>query len=245
MAALRAADPGSQWFFHRREDGGEPVADLWFHSYDTVLADTVDRLGAGHGPDGSPSGWSSAAAPGVPAGLSGGSPAAGAPAVALASASSDLALAVLRDGVPTADAQRSLALLHLRTLAGLIPDGHRLGFLFLYWQAQATALSPGERIAVAQLADREIGERPWEPSGDFWPGEHAERAWRDYVRAAHALVAAESAAGGPVNYLLFRHARETHARLGVPAATEAFAARAVRAALRAAPAGPVRELQSA
>ncbi|MEV5959490.1 hypothetical protein AB0M11_38100 [Streptomyces sp. NPDC051987] len=244
MAALRAADPGSRWFFHRREDGGALVVDVWFHSHDSVLTDTADRLRGREG-GGSPSTWSFGSPPGVPAGAFSGSPAAEGLTVALASASSDLALAALRDGGLPEDTQRSLALLHLRTLAGLVPDAHRLGFLFLYWESRATELSPGERTRIAQLADRHVAEQVSEQSEDIWRGEHEETSWRDYVRATRALVPGDAGAAPPVNYLLFRHARETHARLGIPAATEAFAARAVRAALRAAPAVPVPELQSA
>lgn len=241
VAALRAADSGSQWFFHRREDG---VVDVWFHSYDTVLTDAAGRLRTGRESGGSPLTWFSGSPRSTSPSTFSGSSAIEGLTVALASASSDLALAVLRDGRLSEDTQRSLALLHLHTLAGLVPDAHRLGFLFLYWESRATELSPDERTRIAQLADRHVAERTSEPSENIWRGEHATTSWRNYVRATRALVPGDADAAPPVNYVLFRHARETHARLGIPAATEAFAARAVRAALQAAPAVSVPELQS-
>ncbi len=245
VASLRAADAGSQWFFQRWEDGGVPVADVWFHSYDSVLTDTVNGLGGKGASGDSPPSQSFRTRPGASAGVFGGSPATEGLAVALASASSDLALAVLRDGALPEDTQRSLAVLHLHTLAELVPDAHRLAFLFLYWEARAAGLSPGERTRIARLADRHATEPAALPSVDVWRTERAEASWRDYLRAAHTLVPGQTEAASPMNYLLFRHALQTHARLGVTAGTDAFAARTVRAALRAAPALPVPELQSA
>jgi hypothetical protein len=239
---LRGVDAESQWFFHHSDTEPELVADLWFHSYDVVLRDTLDRLRVLHESENPPLSWSFATRPDMPWGTTSGS----GTGEALASASSDLAVELLRAGNLTAQVQQSLAIAQLRTMVSLIQAAHRPGFLFLYWQSQTAELSPAERLRVAAAADRQAAESIAHPAERPWTTVHARKAWQHYLAAARA-VTAEDDGTLPVRYLLFCHLRDTNIRVGIPASSQAFAARVVRAELRAATAttaATVPELQT-
>jgi hypothetical protein len=166
------------------------------------------------------------------------------PAAHLASASRDPALETASGGELSAQAQEALALLLVQAAVRLVPEPQRPGFLFLSWQTAAAALSPHERVQIAARADRYGPERTRRAADHIPRGGDVEAAWRRYVETAQNIVATDDRTGPPTNYLLFEHARQTHTRLGIPAATESFAARAVRVSLRAGVTEPARELQS-
>ncbi|WP_155375125.1 hypothetical protein [Catellatospora vulcania] len=142
----------------------------------------------------------------------------------LSAASHHLALDLLATGLPAAEHLRAAAT-HLYLLADLLRADIRAAFLFTGWQRWSAGLTPAARVALGELAQQEAvhllrsvaqasGHTPWQ--------RHGER-----LRTAATELRDEP----QLPYLLFDHAQSTHERLGIDAATQAVAARALRTAL--------------
>ncbi|MEU3569795.1 hypothetical protein AB0E96_15400 [Kitasatospora sp. NPDC036755] len=247
---VRRKDPGARWFFHRPADGDRWGGGLWFHAEEAAL-----EAVSGAVPEAAPVRSGDAAGP-VGAGLhreSGERPEPPRPAFdgvhlddELAFRSGELALETLRHGPLDEERQLGFAVLHLGRLVELLPESERPAFLFLYWQERVGRLSREERLRAAERADVHgaalAAAATPEGFGNFRSGELAGTALRNYLDAARSAVEAPARPDAPANYLLFGHARHTHERMGIPASTDALAARALRTALRISPV-TARELQ--
>lgn len=208
---LRALDAGGQWAFQRMDDENGPHAGLWFSARQEVLADLESRL------------IETAARKQIPVSVDQ-QPVVNYPtaeeravAVALAEASSDLAIELLKDGELDADARLLAAVHHLARVVELT-GGDRAAFLFHCWQQWTSSLSPQGRIDLVHDADT----HDLDLSGAF----HREH-WQRYEARTRAIVENQNVAG----YVLFDHAHMAHNRLGIDPRTEALAARLVRVAL--------------
>ncbi|RKN07369.1 hypothetical protein [Streptomyces radicis] len=211
--------------FLRDGDGagpeGEPEFQVWVLSTPRVLVDVGRRLR-------SPG---EAAAPALRGGRT---------AVELATAHSDFALDALREGGLPPGGRLPAAVAHLRFLTGLLPTAERAAFLFACWLRDTGQLTPARRVDLGVRADRQAGLLPGPEAG--FPGDGRLRdSWEHYTKTVRGIVADRrpgpeghgDGGGVPLNYLLFEHARLAGNRLGIPRATEALAARALRAAWRA------------
>ncbi|RBM12337.1 hypothetical protein DEH69_20210 [Streptomyces sp. PT12] len=208
---------------------------MWVRSTPRVLADVGRRLGSA----------GEAAAPALRGGQ---------PAVELATAHSDFALDALRDGGLPPGGRLPAAVAHLRLLTGLLPTAERPAFLFACWLRDTGQLTPARRVDLGVRADRRAALLPGPEAG--FPGDgRLGDSWEHYVKTVRGIVADRrrgpggnaldgngdggNAGGGgdgggvSLNYLLFEHARLAANRLGIPRATAALAARALRAAGRA------------
>jgi hypothetical protein len=111
----------------------------------------------------------------------------------------------------------------------LVPQRERRAFLFVCWQQWTAALEPAHRIDLGVRAEIEVDSVPrWGTDGP------AAGSWGRYAEATREIATAPGfTTDAPANYLLFEHAHRTHARLGLPPAAEALAARIVRSELDA------------
>lgn len=226
VAYLRSADVGARWSFQRLGDDADPRIDLRFRTTDDVGWELDRRLrlvaaerefevvvDRHQRPDDHRLSHAAAEF-----------------ADELASASSDLALDLVRDGELAADRQLVLATSHFRQLAHLIPDPERASFLFTYWQHRTRGMTPEERIELSRQAERQ-GDAIFRAASELrWQG-NQEAAWHRYLARLRARTADRRAAGiEPMNYLLFDHAHRCHNQLGISVTAEALAARVVRVA---------------
>lgn len=221
-----SADADGWWYFQHVAPPGRDL-EVWFHSTPAVIAELErrllgqvakhDRLVTLHLGRPDPPGGQEAQPPGL--------------AERLATASSSFALELLGGGDLDAAAQLDVTALHLHFLTEALPAAERPAFLFFCWHHWTRRLAPQRRIELAEQAEKhapDLLRRVPEPA---LPPEW-EPAWQRYVGALKALLQSRPADDGtPLNYLLFRHAHLTHNRLGIPVATEAMAARALRIAL--------------
>ncbi|MEU5950208.1 hypothetical protein ABZ793_32320 [Micromonospora sp. NPDC047465] len=208
VADARRADPGSDWYFDRLNQG----LSLGFHAFSPAL-DAVRRGLLAHDPA-----VSFAADPYAFRDAARGGP--------LAYAGSDLALALLGgDGAWLAGLELPLAVAHLRHLTGLMPEADRPAFLFLHWQDRSWSLTGAQRRDLATQADAGA-EKIVLAAGDLpFTGEVA-AAWRRYLHQVADVVGRPAEV--PRGFLLAHHAQLTHDRWGIAPEVDSLAAMALR-----------------
>lgn len=218
---LRSADAGGRWHFRRGGAAGH--VEVWFHTTSTVIDELEHRLRQ----QSRQHDWPVLVAPRaaeLPDGA--GSSALSAPLSAL---SSDFALDLLADGALPAEDQVVAAAINLRFLTEQLPVAARAPFLFHGWQHWSAGLTPAQRVELGEQAHKEAEDllRATEEAVDR---AHWRQPWQRYFAGLAAAVAAH---GTPehTTYALFEHAQATHNRLGIGAAAESVAARALRTAL--------------
>ncbi|MDJ0346729.1 hypothetical protein QMK19_37505 [Streptomyces sp. H10-C2] len=227
VRGFRRADADSRWFFHRIDQPAAPGLALWFGGGTRVLREIEERI------------QGECAAPGRPIEFE------HFPQMVtqhphacdieftddLATASSDLALELMQGSGYTPDEQLALAILHLRHLVALVPERERRAFLFQCWQNWTEGLTPDQRTELSGQAELEESAALLAVLAPPMRNAVADR-WYRYLVTLHRVTTGQWAnEGAPVNYHLFDHAHLTHGRLGIPAVTEALAARLVRASL--------------
>lgn len=227
VRGFRRADADSRWFFHRTDHPAAPGLALWFGGGTRVLRDMEERIQLEYAPSGRPIEFEYLSHK-----------------VAhhthacdieftddLSTASSDLALEVMQGSAYTPDEQLALAILHIRHLVALVPERERRAFLFQCWQAWTEELTPQQRTELSGQAELEESAALFAVMAPPMRPPVADR-WYRYLVTLHRVTTGQWATeGAPVNYHLFDHAHLTHGRLGIPAVTEALAARLVRASL--------------
>ncbi|QTD95911.1 hypothetical protein [Streptomyces cyanogenus] len=157
----------------------------------------------------------------------------------LAAVSSELAVALTAEGGPADQEALVWAVRHLQHVVGLVPQRDRRAFLFACWQQWSAGLAPEDRVSLGLQAEIEAESVTGQAAAG--PRRGPAVSWTRYTERTRAIAADPAfTAQAPGNYLLFRHAHRTHARMGLPLAVEALAARIVRAELDAtgAPAAP-------
>ncbi|MER6129941.1 hypothetical protein ABT173_46775 [Streptomyces sp. NPDC001795] len=225
---VRAADPANRWFFHWADDCEQAGIDLWAgvapgvsQEMERRFSDVAPELGVP--PENTPAfGEFRVSATRRPRALEiefGDD---------VAMASSELALAVMREPALDYRAQLTLAVWHLRHVVALIGESGRRGFLFQCWQHRTARLTPAQRTELCARSAEAVGVFE---EGLPAMGPDAERGWDGYLRTLRRNAQAWAAEDVPVNYLLFEHSHLTLRRLRVPPSVEALAARTVRAAL--------------
>jgi hypothetical protein len=214
VAQLRDGDPGGHWYFNRPP---ERHLDLGFFAADPVLTelDTSLRTRRPCSTSGARRPWITDAAHVGP----------------LAEAGSDLALGFLAaGGLPEQD-ELPLWVQHLRDLVQLVHPADRLGFLSMYWQHQARAMTVEERRELAVIADGEA-DKIVIVAEETRLAPTLESVWRSYLDTVHTILGRKAARGEePVAYLIFHHLRLTRERLGLRPSADALAALALRIAL--------------
>ncbi|KUO23038.1 lantibiotic dehydratase C-terminal domain-containing protein [Streptomyces dysideae] len=223
VGRLRTQDPEALWQFRGPGAGGEPDLGLWFHSAEPVLKDLERRLLART----SAYNWPMITSTYLPETAKYRTPGTLRMAHRLATESSSFALELLRDGGLGPTDRQWLAVAHLSRVSTLVPERERAAFLFHFWQFGTAGLAPADRLELAAEADA----RAAAPVDACVPGDA--ELWDGYLSSVRAAVATGRDDGMPVNFLLYDHVLLTHERLGVPARTEARAARTVRSALAA------------
>lgn len=228
---VRSVDSEALWYFEPLEGRLGPHIGLWLFSRPEILQDIRRDLDRAAGERGRPVAWDRYEPPmskyldHATVDL----------AARLATASSELALGLLRDSAVAGRAGAvpgiGVAFLHLALLTELLAVDDRVPFLFQCWQHWVNELPARLRAEVTRLrrsaveaATRQVFGLPGTGAGDAGH-------WERYTRTVGSLVA-EHASVAPVGYLLFDHAHLTHRRLGVEVADEALAAHALRTALR-------------
>lgn len=230
---LRSADADGRWQFRHT---GERDCDLEisFHSTPAVIEELEHRLRL----QSSKHDWPVSLVPALRRPGPRDGAAESSLAAQLSAASSDFALELLADGGLAPDDHLNAAALNLRFLSGLLPAADRASFLFHGWQHWSRSLTPAQRIELGEQAAKEA-EHIMRTTEQSVTQAHWLDPWQRYFRALESILDSQSsAAGTPINYLLFEHAHLTHNRLGVPAGVEAVAARALRTALTAQPGEP-------
>lgn len=224
---FQGTDADSRWFFRRVDHPSAPALALWFGGGTRVLREIEERIQLQYAAAGRPIEFTH-----LPQ---------RAPHHAyacdieftdeLSTASSDLAFEVMRGSGYTPDEQLALAILHIRHLIALVPERERRAFLFQCWQVWTEELTPDQRTELSEQAGLEESAALFAVLAPPMPPPVADR-WYRYLVTLHRVTTGQWAAeGAPVNYHLFDHAHLTHGRLGIPAVTEALAARLVRASL--------------
>lgn len=218
---LRTADPEGRWHFERSNgDAGDRV-DIRVHTTPSV----GDLLGYRLRREAGRHGWTVASPsplrpfPHSPTG----------PVAAdLAAASSEFAAGLLSLALDTRD-HLPVAALHLRLVTGILPPEAGGAVLFHGWHLWSRALSPGHRRALVDQADQAGQLADLRSPADWRPDGIA--IWDGYRETLVEVLDRHADATADIRpYLLFDHAHRTHNRLGIPTATQAVAARAVRAA---------------
>ncbi|MFF1900069.1 hypothetical protein [Streptomyces sp. NPDC058206] len=218
IRALRAAD--DIWFFDPPADSHDSGLELWFHALPERLGKVRAMLRADHTVHIAEERMIERP-PSYPGfrGID--------LADELAAVSSELAVALTAGGGLRPEEGPAWAVRHLRHLVDLVPRRDRRAFLFACWQQWTVALEPAHRIALGIQAEVEAESVPRRHTAD-----QAAEPWDRYTEATRAIAAAPGfTTDAPANFLLFEHAHRTHARLGLPPAVEAVAARTVRAEL--------------
>ncbi|WP_324786267.1 hypothetical protein [Streptomyces sp. H51] len=228
MRDLRSADPAGRWFFHWAGDSVPVGIDLWAGVSTEVSEEFTNRL------------QEIGATPGVPPeypparGEFHGLPVNTPRAVDIefsdevSMASSELALAALREPAADHRTQLAVAVWQLRHVVALLAEPARRGFLFRIWQHRTATLTPAQRTELCARGAEAAGVL-----ADGLPamGPETRHGWDGYLRALRRTAQAWQAGDAPVNYLLFEHSHLTLRRLRVPPTVEALAARTLRAAL--------------
>ncbi|WP_245675745.1 hypothetical protein [Micromonospora halophytica] len=215
VATARRADPEAQWFYDRVDSLTGPRLSLGFHAVPPALDAVRQRLRA-YDPQ-----VAFAADPYAVRDAARGGP--------LASAASDLALALLGGDAPwLAGAELALAVTHLRHLCGLMPAADRLAFLFLHWQDRSRRLTGAQRRELAAQADTGA-EKIVLAAGDLPLTDAVASAWRRYLdRVADVIDRDHEAPSPPRGFLLAHHAQLTHERWGIGPNVDSLAALALR-----------------
>ncbi len=234
VSHLRSADAEGHWHFRREGGTLDAEVEVCFHATPSVIDELEHQLRLQirqhDWPMHLPGPRHSSAAPGSSGAAS------QAPSVAdrLSACSSDFALNVLANGGLAAAERLCAAAANLRFVTEIMPGAakpaERAAFLFLGWQQWSRELSPAKRLALGgqacEVAPAILSQAAETIADSRWNG-----LWQDYFAAVESILASGQSPGLPVRYVLFEHAHLTHNRLGIPAATEALAARALREAL--------------
>ncbi|GGT59529.1 lantibiotic dehydratase C-terminal domain-containing protein [Streptomyces purpureus] len=210
------------WFFHPlREASGTPGTELWLDADASITQDVLTALLAEADRTGSRMfhRYEERAA---------------AFTDELSMRSSAFALAVAEaGGLPVAD-RLTLAVLHLRHVAALVPSADRAAFLFLCWQHWAAGIDPDQRLALGRRATADgaaLLELATALPVSLVGGRRTADTWRGYLRTLDTAVSdQEVSCELPGTYLLFEHAHLTHRRLGISREAEALAALVLRTA---------------
>ncbi|MCJ1678331.1 hypothetical protein MTF65_13430 [Streptomyces sp. APSN-46.1] len=220
---LRLADPEGNWQFRRPDRSAGSNLGLWFHSTHEVLEELERRLRAHTAAHN----WPVITDRYDPPTAKYRTSQTIRLADRLATESSEFALRLLQDGGPRPEERLPLATLHLWHLCALMAPADRAAFLFHFWQFGTDDLGPAGRVQLAAEADgyaATLLSSPPEVDG---------QVWERYVPAVRSVIGGRQDTGVPVNYLLYDHAQLTHDRLGIPTATAALGARALRGVLAA------------
>ncbi|MGB2572480.1 hypothetical protein ACPFP2_29160 [Micromonospora citrea] len=225
VATARRADPEAQWFYDRLDSPVGPRLSLGFHAAPVAL-DAVRRRLRTYDPQ-----VTFAADPYAVRDAARGGP--------LASAASDLALALLGGDVPwLAGAELALTVTHLRHLCELMPAADRLAFLFLHWQDRSRRLTGAQRRELAAQADTGA-EKIVLAAGDLPLTGAVAAAWRRYLDRVADVVDRDGSASPPRGFLLAHHAQLAHERWGIGPDVDSLAALALRLSMvRDRPAAP-------
>lgn len=214
VAAVRAADPRSRWFYDRLGSPAGPRLRVGLHASATALDAARRRLGdapTALAPD--PYAVRDAARGGP-----------------LAQAGSEVALTLLGGDVPRLTGMElPLAVAHLRHLCDLMPVADRPAFLFLHWQDRSRSLTGAHRCELAAQADTGA-EKIALAAGDLPSTGPVAAAWRSYLDRVTEVMG-EDHQTAPRGFLLAAHAQLTHERWGIDAAVDSLAAMALRLAL--------------
>lgn len=214
VAAVRAADPQSRWFYDRLRHPAGPRLRVGLHASPAALDAARGRLG--DGPPLAPDPYAVRdAARGGP----------------LAQAGSELALTLLGGDAPwLAGMELPLVVAHLRHLGDLMPVADRPAFFFLHWQDRSRSLSAAHRRDLAAQADSGA-EKIVLAAGDLPSTGTVAAAWQHYLDRVTEVMGEDHAAT-PRGFLLAEHAQLTHERWGVDPAVDSLAAMALRLALQ-------------
>ncbi|SCL26536.1 hypothetical protein GA0074692_2185 [Micromonospora pallida] len=212
VAAVRAVDPRSRWFYDRRDSRTGPRLRLGLYATPAALDTARCRLAG------------DSATPLAPDPYAVRDAARGGP---LAQAGSELALPLLGGEVPwLAGLELPLAVAHLRHLCDLMPVTDRPAFLFLHWQDRSRSLTAAHRRELAAQAGTEA-EKIVLAAGDLPSTGTVAAAWRHYLDRVTEVMGEDHAAT-PRGFLLAEHAQLTHARWGIDAAVDSLAALVLR-----------------
>ncbi|UJW29891.1 hypothetical protein L3Q67_32350 [Saccharothrix sp. AJ9571] len=208
MARVRAIRTDGRWFLERRENG----FGLWVHA--AIRREIVREFPSAH--------------PAEPPTRQFTDPSGRRRAEELAMAASELALDLCHAGEPTERSSLPTAMLHLWSLLGPVPDGARGFFLFSCWEHWTRRMSPARRVALAGLAGRRA-DAAHARAADLLDDERLREVWQRQLHLVTRIVDARPASNAtPVNYLLFEHAKNNSAVLGLPEDTLALAASILR-----------------
>ncbi|MFE0592208.1 hypothetical protein [Micromonospora echinospora] len=216
VAAVRAADPRSRWFYDRLGPPTDRRLRVGLHASAVGLDAARRRLGGDPAASLAPDPYAVRdAARGGP----------------LAQAGSELALTLLGGDAPwLAGMELPLAVAHLRHLCDLMPVADRPAFLFLHWQDRSRSLSAASRRDLAAQADSGA-EKIVLAAGDLPSAGTVAAAWQRYLDRVTEVMGADHAAT-PRGFLLAEHAQLTHERWGIDPAVDSLAAMALRLARR-------------
>ncbi|WP_370942260.1 hypothetical protein AB5J62_24425 [Amycolatopsis sp. cg5] len=211
-AKLRSVDNTSRWVFQRLGDERGGHVGLWFVTRHDVLAglslwlteiaergrltiDTVRQVNPieyfGEDPE-------------IP--------------IALAEASSELALGLIDYAALRADTRLLVSMHQLHHMMSLL-RGDQAAFLFHCWQNWSRAFSPLERVGLVQAANC------WAPGPVIAKSPHG--YWQRYELRLREIAESRSLAG----HILLEDAWKTHNRLDADAQTQALAALLLRRVL--------------